>query len=61
MFGRDENTKTTEDIKFPKSLSFLRENTVSIAISMFLCYIVVSGAAVFTAQNEASKIIGEDN
>ena len=42
LFGRDENTTTTEDIKFPQGLSFLRENTISIALAMFLCYIVVA-------------------
>ena len=61
LFGKNENTKTTEDINFPTTLSFLRENTISIALAMFLCYIVVSGAAVFTAPAEAAKIIGENN
>ena len=61
LFGKNENTKTTEDINFPTTLSFLRENTISIALAMFLCYIVVSGAAVFTAPEEAAIIIGENN
>lgn len=61
LFGKNENTKTTEDINFPKTLSFLRENTISIALAMFLCYIIVSGAAVFTSPEEAAGIIGENN
>ena len=61
LFGKNEETTTTEDINFPKNLSFLRENTISIALAMFLCYIVVAGAAVFNAPAEAAKILGEDN
>ena len=61
LFGKNEETTTTEDINFPKNLSFLRENTISIALAMFLCYIVVAGAAVFNAPSEAAKILGEDN
>lgn len=61
MFGKKEDTTTTEDINFPNTLSFLRENTISIALAMFLCYIIVSGVAVFSSPEEAAKIIGEDN
>ncbi len=61
LFGRDENTTTTEDIHFPQGLSFLRENTISIALAMFLCYIVVSCVAVFTAPKEAAEIFAGDN
>ena len=61
LFGKNDETTTTEDINFPKNLSFLRENTISIALAMFLCYIVVAGAAVFNAPSEATKILGEDN
>lgn len=61
LFGKKENTTTTEDINFPKTLSFLRENTISIALAMFLCYIIVSGVAVFSSPEETSKIIGDDN
>ena len=61
LFGKNDETTTTEDINFPKNLSFLRENTISIALAMFLCYIVVAGAAVFNAPSEAAKILGEDN
>lgn len=61
LFGRNEKTTTTEDIRFPQGLSFLRENTISIAIAMFLCYIVVSCVAVFTAPGEAEEIFAGDN
>ena len=61
LFGKKDDTTTTEDINFPTTLAFLRENTISIALAMFLCYIVVSGAAVFTSPAEAAAIIGEEN
>lgn len=61
LFGRKENTKTTEDINFPTTLSFLRENTISIALAMFLCYIIVAGVAVFSSPSEAAAIIGDNN
>ena len=61
LFGRDDNTTTTEDINFPQGLSFLRENTISIALAMFLCYIVVACVAVFTAPEAAAEIFAGDN
>lgn len=61
LFGRDENTTTTEDIKFPQGLSFLRENTISIALAMFLCYIIVACVSVFTAPEAAAEIFAGDN
>ncbi len=61
LFGKNEDTVTTEDINFPTTLSFLRENTISIALAMFLCYIIVAGVAVFASPAEAAAIIGADN
>lgn len=61
IFGRDEHTTTTEDIHFPQGLSFLRENTISIALAMFLCYIIVAAVAVFKVPVEAAEIFGGDN
>lgn len=61
LFGKKDDTVTTEDINFPTTLSFLRENTISIALAMFLCYIIVAGVAVFAAPAEAATIIGADN
>lgn len=43
FFGNKE--KSTEDIKFPKGLGFLRDSTVSIAITMGIIYVIV---AIFT-------------
>lgn len=60
LFGRDDDTTTTEDINFPQGLSFLRENTVSIALAMFICYIVVAGVANF-ATADAAEIFGDTN
>lgn len=53
--------KSTEDIKFPQGLSFLRDNTISIAIIMFFCYIIVTGAAQFTHPEEAASIWKDSN
>ncbi|MCH4490774.1 PTS ascorbate transporter subunit IIC [Staphylococcus haemolyticus] len=35
-------SKSTEDIKFPKGLSFLRESTISISITMIILYLIAS-------------------
>lgn len=40
-----DKSQSTEDIKFPKGLAFLRDSTVSIAISMSLIYIIVAAFA----------------
>lgn len=39
-FGDKE--KSTEDIKFPKGLGFLRDSTVSIAVTMSIIYVLVA-------------------
>lgn len=61
LFGKNENTVTTEDVNFPQGLSFLRENTISIAIAMFICYIPVSLIASIKASVEAAEIFGDSN
>ena len=53
--------RTTEDVNFPKGLSFLRDNTISIAIVMFFCYIVVAGVANFQHAGKAAAIFGDSN
>ncbi|AYW46515.1 PTS ascorbate transporter subunit IIC [Tetragenococcus koreensis] len=37
-----KNSKSTEDINFPKGLSFLRDTTVSITITMGVTYLIVA-------------------
>ena len=37
-----DKSKSAEDIKFPKSLAFLRDSTVSITISMSIIYLIVA-------------------
>lgn len=61
LCGKKEGTRTTEDVNFPKGLSFLRDNTISIAIAMFVCYIIVAGVANFTHYKQASEIFGASN
>lgn len=61
LFGRKEGTRTTEDVKFPKSLSFLRDNTISIALAMFACYMVVAGVATVGHYEETVEIFGGNN
>lgn len=61
MFGKKEGTRTTEQVHFPKGLSFLRDNTISIAIAMFFSYIIVAGVASFTNGTKVAEIIGEEN
>ena len=45
--------KSTEDINFPKGLSFLRDSTVSITITMAVVYVIVALFAgnTFVAEN----------
>lgn len=61
LFGRTEETRTSEDVNFPKGLSFLRENTISIAIAMFICYIPVSAVASFHDHAGAAEVFGDTN
>lgn len=53
--------KSSEEVNFPKGLSFLRDNTISIAIVMFFCYIVVAGVAEFANPAGAAAIWGDSN
>ncbi|MGT2887914.1 PTS ascorbate transporter subunit IIC [Streptococcus didelphis] len=47
-----DESQSTEDINFPKSLSFLRDSTVSITISMAIIYLIV---AIFAGPAYISK------
>lgn len=49
-------SKSTEEIKFPKGLSFLRESTISISLTMILLYLIASlFAGVGYVHDEISK------
>ncbi|MDE6844296.1 MAG: PTS ascorbate transporter subunit IIC [Lachnospiraceae bacterium] len=61
LCSKNGKGRTTEDVKFPTGLSFLRDNTISIAIVMFFCYIVVSGVANFKCYSDAAVIFGDSN
>ena len=41
-----KGSKSSEDINFPKGLSFLRDTTVSISITMIVFFMIVTGVAV---------------
>lgn len=61
LCSKNGKGRKTEDVNFPKGLSFLRDNTISIAIVMFFCYIVVAGVANFTHYSKAAEIFGDSN
>jgi len=46
LFGK--GSASTEDIKFPKSLSFLRDTSVAISLTMFIFFLIVSVKAITT-------------
>lgn len=56
--GKKEKVTSTEDVNFPKSLAFLRDSTVAIAITMMVVYLVVAiaaGPAYFTEHHEGAN------
>ena len=53
LFAKDKDN-STEDIDFPQRLTFLRDTTVSIGITMVLFFLIVTGIAV------AKGILNED-
>lgn len=61
LCSRKGKGRSTEDVNFPKGLSFLRDNTISIAIVMFFCYIIVAGVANFGSPAESGEIFGDSN
>lgn len=40
--GKKDKVLTTEDVKFPKGIAFLRDSTVAIALTMMIVYIIVA-------------------
>lgn len=64
LFGGKDGSKkgvTTEDVKFPQGLAFLRNNNISIALVMFICYFIVEVVAVVKAPAQAAEIFGDGN
>ena len=64
IFGGKDGSKkgtTTEDIDFPQGLSFLRNNNISIALVMFVCYFIVAAIAVVRAPEAVAAIFGDQN
>lgn len=55
-FGK--KSKSTEDIKFPKGLGFLRDSTVSIALTMAVIYIIVAlfAGSAFVTENYSGGV-----
>ena len=51
-----KGSKSTEEIAFPKRLSFMRDTSVAISLTMFIFFLVVTGKAVMTEGYEASMI-----
>lgn len=59
--GDPEKQKSTEDVNFPKSVSFLRDNSISISFVMFVCYFIVAIIANFTTPDQAKEIMANSN
>lgn len=51
-----KGSKSTEEIAFPKRLSFMRDTSVAISLTMFIFFLVVTGKAVMTEGYDASMI-----
>lgn len=56
-----DKKKSTEDIKFPKGLSFFRDSTVSISLTMILFYIIVTIFAMINAPETVVELSGGTN
>lgn len=54
-----KGSKSTEEMKVPKSLSFLRDSVVSVSITMLILYVIVAIAA--GAEFVESELSGGDN
>lgn len=54
-----KNSKSTEEMKVPKSLSFLRDSVVSVSLTMLVLYIIVAIAA--GPQFVETELSGGDN
>ncbi len=54
IFGK--GSKSTEEIKFPKRLSFLRDTSVAISLTMFIFFLVVTIKAVTTVDFDPAMV-----
>jgi PTS system ascorbate-specific IIC component len=54
VFGNKE--KSTEDIKFPKQIEFLREITITSSLVMFIVYMIVG---LLIGGDQVDKIFGD--
>ncbi len=55
-----KNSKSTEEMNVPKSLSFLRDTTVAIGLTMMMIFLVVTGLATLKEGFSAAMINGEN-
>ncbi|WP_068449002.1 PTS ascorbate transporter subunit IIC [Caviibacter abscessus] len=53
-----KNSKSTEEMKLPKNLSFLRDSSISISITMMFIYVIL---AILAGKNFVTNLSGGDN
>lgn len=58
IFGK--GSKSTEEIKFPKRLSFLRDTSVAISLTMLIFFLVVTIKAMFTEGYSTAMVNGQN-
>jgi len=58
LFGNTE--KSTEDLKFPKQLEFLREITITSTLVILIAYLAIAGILAMQGHN-AAEVLGADN
>lgn len=58
IFGK--GSKSTEEIKFPKRLSFLRDTSVAISLTMFIFFLIVTIKAMFTEGYSSTMVNGQN-
>lgn len=58
LFGK--GSASTEDIKFPKALSFLRDTSVAISLTMFIFFLIVSIKTITTPGYEAAAALNSN-
>jgi len=58
VFG--DTSKSTEDVKFPKQLEFLREITITSSLVIFITYLVIAGILAIQ-DHDVAMVLGADN